>query len=210
MIPRQKTIHFLVGMKMNKLLICGDSFSSNYKCVNKNNGWVNLLEQDFKVTNLSQPGCCEYKILKQLKSIDLKNFDKIIVSHTSPNRVYVREHPVHKNSILHKNSSFLYSDVEAHVKDYPVLQGVFEFFQNYFDIEYYEYIHSLLCREIEDTTPIHTLHITHIDWVNLYPFKNTENFYNIFKKYRGDVNHYNKIGNEIVYKKIIELLKKYV
>jgi hypothetical protein len=61
---------------MDKLLICGDSFAADWTVKVKEKGWVNLLAQDYKVTNLAQAGCSEYKILKQLQSVNLDKFDR--------------------------------------------------------------------------------------------------------------------------------------
>ena len=135
---------------MEKLLICGDSFAADWTVKVKGKGWVNLLEQNYKVTNLAQAGCSEYKILKQLQSVDLDRYDLVLVSHTSPYRLYVREHPVHSKDILHKNSCLLYSDVLEHLPKYPELKPVVEYFDKYFDIEYAEHMHSLLLQEIEE------------------------------------------------------------
>ena len=49
------------------------------------NGWSKLAKQH-DVTNVAQAGVSEYKILKQLHNAELKDYDAIIVSHTSPSR----------------------------------------------------------------------------------------------------------------------------
>ena len=59
-----------------KLLITGDSFASNWYPKYKEKGWPNYLEEKFQVTNLAQAGCSEYKIYKQLRSINLKKFEQ--------------------------------------------------------------------------------------------------------------------------------------
>ena len=67
---------------------------------------------DYNVTNVSQAGVSEYKILKQVEDHLYSNdFDLVIVCHTSPYRVHTPEHPVH-NSGLHKDCDLIYSDVE--------------------------------------------------------------------------------------------------
>ena len=192
---------------MKKLLICGDSFAADWTVKYKGYGWVNLLEQNYKVTNLAQAGCSEYKILKQLQSVKLSKFDVVLVSHTSPYRLYVKEHPVHINNVLHKNSCLLYSDVLEHVENYPELKPVVEYFDNYFDIDYAEHLHNLLLQEIEEMCGLNALHVSHIKWDKLYKFHKFINFANIFEKYRGDMNHYNSQGNEIVYERVLAKLR---
>jgi len=192
---------------MTKLLICGDSFAADWTIKYTEKGWVNLLEKDYKITNLSQAGCSEYKILKQLQSIDINKFELVLVSHTSPFRLYVNEHPVHYEDKLHKNSCLLYSDVLEHLPNYPELKPIMEYFEKYFDIEYAEHMHNLLLQEIEEYCTIKTLHISHIDWKNLYKFKNFVNFKDIFLKHRGLINHYTDIGNKIIYESVLEKLR---
>jgi hypothetical protein len=192
---------------MDKLLICGDSFAADWTVKVKEKGWVNLLAQDYKVTNLAQAGCSEYKILKQLQSVNLDKFDMVLVSHTSPFRLYVPEHPVHHKDKLHKNSCLLYSDVLEHLPDHPELKPVVEYFDKYFDVQYAEYMHNLLLRDIEKLCPINTLHISHIDWKNLHEFENFVSFKEVFAKHRGSVNHYTEAGNQIVYQSVSNSLR---
>lgn len=193
---------------MKKLLICGDSFAADWSSFRKHAGWVNMLEQDFNVTNLAQAGCSEYKILKQLQSISLEYFDEIIVSHTSPYRLYVDKHPIHSEDSMHKNSCLLYTDICEHLDTNPEINPIVEYFEKYFDLEYAEHIHNLLLKEIEFLVPKKTLHLCHIKWKNLYEFEKFINFENVFNSYRGDVNHYNDLGNHIVYQKVLEKLTK--
>jgi hypothetical protein len=192
---------------MTKLLICGDSFAADWTVKVKGVGWVNLLEQDYKVTNLAQAGCSEYKILKQLQSVNVDNYDLVLVSHTSPFRLYVNEHPVHNKDKLHKNSCLLYSDVMEHLPNHPKLKPVAEYFEQYFDVEYAEHMHNLLLREIEEFCPQKTLHVSHIDWKHLHEFDNFINFKEVFTKHRGSVNHYTEEGNQIVYQSVVNRLR---
>ena len=74
---------------MKKILIVGDSFSSN--SLAGEYGWTTLLANSYQVTNVSSPGIGQYKILKKIEKQNLSWFDQIIISHTSPNRVYCKE-----------------------------------------------------------------------------------------------------------------------
>lgn len=192
---------------MTKLLICGDSFAADWTVKVKGVGWVNLLERDYKITNLAQAGCSEYKILKQLQSVNIDDYDLVLVSHTSPFRLYVPEHPVHSKDKLHKNSCLLYSDVIEHLPDHPELKPVAEYFEQYFDVQYAEHMHNLLLREIEELCPLKTLHVSHIDWKNLHEFEVFLNFKDVFAKHRGSINHYTEEGNRIVYNAVSSKLR---
>lgn len=187
-------------MKKSKLLIAGDSFAADWLLDIQ--GWPNLLANDYDVTNIAQAGCSEYKIYKQLCSVNLSKFDHIIVSHTSPYRIYVKENPVHINNPVHRNSCFIYSDVKEHE-----LSCVTEFFEKYFDIEYAEHIHNLLLKNIENICPNHTIHITSFKWDRLYKCSNWVDLNKVFSSYRGEVNHYNDEGNNIVYNRLLKELK---
>lgn len=193
---------------MKKLLICGDSFAADWTVKYKGIGWVNLLEQHYEVDNIAQAGCSEYKILKQLQSVKLTKYDLVVVSHTSPYRLYVKEHPVHSKDKLHKNSCLLYSDVLEHLPDNPILQPVVEYFDKYFDLEYAEHIHNLLLQEIDKMCGANTLHISHVKWDRLYQCGNFLNFNNVFEKYRGPVNHYDDQGNQVVFEEVLYKLRK--
>ena len=103
-----------------KVLICGDSFAADWTVKYTGKGWPNLIAENYTVTNLAQAGCSEYKIYLQLASANLDQYDAIIVSHTSPNRLPVEVHPVHSNDPLHKNSDLIYTDLKGHIDTHPM------------------------------------------------------------------------------------------
>jgi isopropylmalate/homocitrate/citramalate synthase len=133
-----------------KLLICGDSFAADWTVKYNDVGWPNMLANDYKITNLAQAGCGEYKIYKQLVSVNLDEYDAIIVSHTSPTRIYINSHPVHAHDLLHKNSDLIYADIVEHAKSNKSLKPIVDYFENYFDLEYAMFVHTLLCEKIEN------------------------------------------------------------
>jgi hypothetical protein len=191
-----------------KLLICGDSFAADWTVKFTGVGWPNLLSKNYQVTNLAQAGCSEYKIYQQLVSVNLTHFDRIIISHTSPYRIPVKEHPVHANDKLHKNSDLIYTDIKEHSKTNKKLLPIVDFFEKYFDMDSAPFIHSLICKEIDHLTlSTPTLHLTNLNWENLYMFKNMLNFEFLFKTNRGILNHYDDEGNQIIYDLIVKRLQ---
>jgi hypothetical protein len=187
-----------------KLLIAGDSFSYNHS---NDDSWPTKLSKLVSVTNLSQCGCGEYKIYKQLKSVNLLDFDKILIFHTSPNRLYVNHNSLH-SSTSHQNSDLLFTDVEDK-KDQSILaKAAYDYFVNIFDTEYHSYVHNLICNDIHRLTyNLPTSHFTNFDYSDLYNFDNNLiDYYNIWTEHRGNINHYNKNGNDIIFNKIIDLL----
>lgn len=181
-----------------KILIAGDSFAADWSVKYDVTGWPNLLADQHEVTNVAQAGCGEYKILQQLKNQNLSEYDAIIVSHTSPYRLHVDEHPIHKNDPLHYNSDFIYADIVEHG-----LRDVEEFYKKYFDMEYARDIHRLICKEIDYVTlPYHPIHITHSDWSELYQFTKMIDFSKVNKKNSGFANHYSNAGNVAVFEEL--------
>lgn len=190
---------------MKNILICGDSFASDWTIKYEGTGWPNMLAKDYCVTNLAQAGCSEYKIYLQLLNADISKYDAIIVSHTSPNRIYVKQHPVHHNDVLHKHSDLLYTDIAEHVKQNKSLKPILDFYENYFDLDYATFTHNLICKEIEQYIKqynVPVLHITNIDWNDLHAFDNTVNFYNLFQTHRGLINHYDDVANKEIYQTV--------
>tara|TARA_B100002019_G_scaffold293471_1_gene321301 strand:- start:1972 stop:2559 length:588 start_codon:yes stop_codon:yes gene_type:complete len=185
---------------LKSILISGDSFSADWREAGKTgDGWVNKLARKYHVTNLSQAGCSEYKILKQLYSVNLSEFDHIIISHTSPYRLPVEKHPVHRTG-FHKDADIIYSDIYEAYKERPGLEPLVKYFENFMSVEYQEFVHGLICKEINSLVKNYNVtHMTHMKWQSGYKFFPMLDFYKIWKNNRGDVNHYNKYGNDYVF-----------
>jgi hypothetical protein len=190
------------------ILISGDSFAADWTVKYPNQkGWPNLLKNQFKIKNVAQAGCSEYKIYRQLENEKLEKYDHIIICHTSPFRIPTIKHPIHCNDVFHKNCDLLYTDIKENLEKNPELISICDFFENYFDFESAIFNHTLICKEIESITSLYnTTHIVNIDWKDLYQFRNLLSFYKLFQKNRGLMNHYDDNGNEIVYKTILERL----
>ena len=187
-----------------KILLLGDSFSVAIKNDNIL-GWPILLEKYFSVDNKSQSGISEFRILENLKKSNLDSYDKIIISHTSPMRTYVKYNPLHQNTTHHKNCDIIFSDIEHRTDEFSSACQLF--FKHIFDINYATDIHNLICQEIDKITANYdVLHITHFDYNKLYNFKDMMHFYNHWVKHQGDVNHYNQQGNNFVYSEILKRL----
>lgn len=190
------------------VLICGDSFSADWTVKYDGFGWPNLLAQDFNVTNIAQAGCSEYSIYKQIKSQNLNKYDRVIVAHTSPYRLYTSTHPVHNGDPLHHNSALIYTDIKEHAKNNTELNPIIDYYKKYFNKENALFMHNLLCKEIDDMCPVDTIHVLNIDCKKCYSFKRMMNFHKVFAKNRGLMNHFNDKGNLKVYKQIKKELEK--
>lgn len=193
-------------VKNSKILISGDSFAASWPDANL--GWVNLLANVFDVTNLAQAGVGEYKILKQLESIDLNIFDIIIVSHTSPSRIHTPNHPLHKNG-FHKDCDLLANDIiDRNSWLNPSLKAAQGFFKHHYDDQYQVDIYNLIRKNINDKLKNFSyISITHTEVSkNLTVEISNIDFSDLWKKERGSINHYTVEGNKIIFKKIRDVI----
>jgi len=194
---------------MKRILIFGDSFAADWSIkYNDYKGWPNLLAENFSVTNIAQAGVSEFKIYKQILSVDINNFDIFIVSHTSPYRVPVREHPVHNIDCLHSNADLIYSDIEYHSKQ---IKNFFNFrlktainFYNYlYDEEFYTTTYKMFRNSINEllvgkrVISVNNFHnkYEYIDEICL-------DFSHLHANHKGIINHFSEEGNRIIFGKI--------
>ena len=177
------------------ILVCGDSFAADWSVKYQNYpGWVSLLSKKYSITNKAQAGCSEYKIYNQIVNEDLTKYDCIIILHTSPFRIPVENHPILSNDVLHKDADLIYSDIKD--KNNPKLQGIIDFFENYFHIEYAEFVHQLIIQEqLKYLGKIPTLHLSYYKFEFLDRLTDNLCFANTFEKNKGLINHMSKSGN---------------
>lgn len=193
-------------MDSRKILIVGDSFSAEWP--DASTGWPNLLSNDFIVTNLSQAGVGEYKILKQLISTNFNEFDLVIVSHTSPSRIHTNNHPIQKTG-FRKNCDLIYNDLSSQINFLNINLFVSKmFFEYHYDDEYQKDIYSLIREKINSLIKTEYISISHIKVANdLKVEKEHIDFSNIWETERGFINHYTEFGNQIVYKTLRDRIK---
>lgn len=197
-----------------KILIVGDSFAADWSAKCTAPGWPNLLKKFHEVTNLAQAGVSEYKIYKQLTSVNLDLFDLIIVVHTSPYRVVTRRHPVHVNDLLHKDADLLFSDIEHHYKSVKrffnrSLRSAYNFFIYHFDREYQETTYKLLVEKIEKIL-YNKLSITITTPISLNECIRDKNLIRIDSSQivKGSPNHMSGIDNQVLLEKILQTINE--
>ena len=188
------------------ILICGDSFAADWTTQYPDaQGWPNLLAKEYTVTNVAEAGVSEYKILKQLQSVDLNNYDAVIVSHTSVSRVHIERHPTHSG--LHKNCDLIYTDLINTKDKNKVVKAGIDYFKYVFDDAYYKDIYEMLLDKIVNVTLRHdTLHITFFDNPVHYPFGCVK-LKEIHDTHPGLINHLSDQGNQQAYTRINQWLK---
>jgi hypothetical protein len=185
-----------------KVLLCGDSFSADYTLKDKSsNGWPTMLAKDVDLTNVSRAGASEYRIWRQVQNNINDSYDLVIISHTSPYRVYVEKHPLHDQDPLHNECDLIYSDI----KDRG-LEHIERWFEECFSIEHAIDIHKLLMLDIDRICKEHrVIHLGHLDISAPKDF-NFLNLNSIWKMNKGRVNHYSDKGNQLVYLKLREMI----
>lgn len=190
-----------------RILIAGDSFAAVWP--NINDGWVNLLTNDFEIVNLAQAGVGEYKILKQIKSINIADYHAVIISHTSPSRVHTPNHPLHKNG-FHQNCDLIITDIEQRFSFFnSSLDSAKNWFRYHYDDSYQLDIYTLIRKEINSIITIPYLSLSHIPIVNQLSIeKNHLDFSTLWNNNRGNSNHYTKEANIVIYKKVKEWITK--
>lgn len=108
----------------------------------------------------------------------------------------------------HDNSDLLFADVEHHRQTHDLARIAYDYFVNIFDIEYYSYIHNLICADIDNMTKqIKIYHFSSFDYSKLYQFDNSLiDLYNVWIANPGNVNHLNEIGHDKIFEIIKDLL----
>lgn len=200
------------------VLIIGDSFASDWSPkYNTYPGWPNLLANKHNVTNVAQAGVSEYKIYKQLLSIkNLEKFDVVIVSHTSPYRIYTKQHPIHKDDILHNSADLMINDLSYHASK---LKNMFnlslrcglDFFKYHCDESYLETVYELFREKInsglKNKSVIVISHLKHLE-----PFITEEvvlNYSDLHKTSPGMSNHMSAEANQVVYNDLLDQIEKF-
>lgn len=128
---------------MISIAIFGDSFASDWAPAGvPYPGWPNLLQKDYCVTNFASAGSSQYRIWKKVRQTDLKEFDLIIIHHTSPYRIFVDKHPTLYNDPIHHSCDLLLHDIHQQSRR---LKNIFNFrlraaknwINNFFNEQYY-------------------------------------------------------------------------
>jgi hypothetical protein len=173
-------------------LICGDSFSADTK------GWPSKLGA--RITNRSQRGIGEYKIFQQV--YDVEKFDKIIICHTSPWRIHTLYHPIHNSNPQRPDNDFILADLSHHKSTSKDIDNIYSYIKKYTDWDYIKFLYDTFLEKLLQIP--NSIHITFHDPDDTSAVKN--NYQDVWKKYPGDTNHLNKIGNEIIAKRIQSVL----
>lgn len=198
---------------MSKILIFGDSFAADWSTKYKEyKGWPNLLAEKFTVTNIAQAGVSEFKIYKQIMSVDIDTFDTFIVSHTSPFRIPVRKHPIHSNDTLHHNADLIYDDIEFHSSKLKNILNIslrtsINFYNYLYDEEFYLTTYNMFRDKINNI--LANKKVICLNYLHNRYNSDTDvclDFSNLYPNYKGTVNHLSEEGNKIIYDTILNCI----
>lgn len=181
---------------VKKLLIIGDSFSASDDA----NSWCSKFH-DFETHNVSMSGSSEYRLIKQLNSLDVTDYCQVIFVHTSPNRIYVDQNPYHEFSSTHNHCDLIFQDIHARLPD-PYAANVVWWFENVFDLEQAMFNHTLLVEHALKKLP-NALHLTFFD----YALPGVHSLHKIWKDHPGTINHMSAAGNQVVIEKLKQIWK---
>ena len=190
-----------------KILIAGDSFATVWP--DSQLGWPTLLAKKYSVVNLAQAGIGEYKILKQIQSQEINNFDLVIVSHTSPSRLHTNNHPVHKDG-FHKNCDLILNDlINRSAFRNPSLKAAQEYFKYHYDDTYQIDIYNLIRKQIKLLITVPYISMSHIDIANQLAVEtNHIDFSGLWSKERGSINHYTIEGNSKIFETLEDMISE--
>ena len=168
------------------ILIAGDSFSAVYD--NKSEWW-----QLGDCKNISQKGSSEFKILKSLQKENLSKYEKIIVCHTSPYRIYTENNIINNGD--HANGCYLINDLlhkNSDIKTAAKLYTKYFFNEEYVLWSYYNAMH-----EIQDLTDNkNTIHVSFFNVQKVISLKH------IYKQNKGNICHMTIEGNKVINEQI--------
>jgi len=168
------------------ILIAGDSFSAVYD--NKTEWWH---FGDCK--NISQKGSSEFKILKSLQKKNLNNYEKIIVCHTSPYRIYTENNIINNGD--HARGCYLINDLLNKKGDIRLTAELY--IKYFFNEEYVLWCYYKVMEEINNLTKNHTtLHISFFDVKNVLQLKH------IYEQNKGNICWMSKEGNKLAHEQI--------
>ena len=198
---------------MNILLV-GDSWTADWTEKSKEfSGWPTLLSNQYNVTNLSKAGVSQYRICKQLEKENLENYDLIICSITSPNRLYSK-YNLHKENNFHNECDLIFQDIESAIiegNNSTELKTALNFFIEHWDKDYADFVHKLKVEWCYNKlTNYNTIYTSIINESKNFLPKEAKflDGFEIFETYPGPINHLSEEGNTIFFNNLKELLKQ--
>jgi hypothetical protein len=192
-----------------QVLIVGDSFAADWSVQNAIHvGWPNLLAKQVSVNNLARAGISQFRILQQLQSVCLDDYNWILVCNTSPLRMVTRQHPVHVDA-LHSASDLIFADLEYHQSNLsnnknPALTCAYDFFRYHYDEDFQCFVYHAVLKSMLEILQNHDYIFIHTPLVPDYVVSHITIKQQDMQKYCA--NHLSDSGNLEVYQKICDII----
>lgn len=186
---------------MPSLLIVGDSFAApgDYR---DHDAWYAKLGRQRRVVNRARAGVGQYKIRKQIQSMD--RFDAVILLITSEYRIHCLQNPFYKDPRHpHHHCDLILQDVESRLPSRTAIDIVW-WFREIFDPDQARYQHDLTLRETAQTVARHcdrVIPITFFEpYAGMYDFGGgLRDLSAIVQQHPGDRNHLDQQGHDRVW-----------
>jgi hypothetical protein len=192
-----------------QVLIVGDSFAADWSVQDSTYvGWPNLLAKQVSVTNLARAGISQFRILQQLQSVCLDNYDWTVVCNTSPSRMVTRQHPVHQDA-LHSASDLIFADLEYHQSSLssnknPALTCAYDFFRYHYDEDFQCFVYDAVLKSMLEILQNRDRIFIHTPLVPDHVVSDVAIKQQDMQKYSA--NHLSDAGNWQVYQKICDIV----
>lgn len=172
-----------------KVAVFGDSFAAN----DGDLSWTSLLSNEFSVDNFADRGISEYRIYKTIMNQNINAYDRVVIFHTNPDRIFVPDHVDHPSRQLHSHPhcDMLVNDSF----DKSSWRGIAEcYYKNFYDQDFQLDLFKLLIEKISSLCP-RAVHCSGFD-LSTY---NIKSFDYLLKSNPGKINHLDVAGNKEVY-----------
>ena len=172
--------------------IFGDSFASS----DQDLSWIRIIGN---TQNFASNGSSEYRILKNylLQQSDIKETDSILFVHTSQSRIFLKDDRKLSSRMLssHVNCDIILNDIfEKKEKQY------IEILKSIWDEEFFDDIFNLIVDRLLDVP--NSYHVTFFESSRA----ELVNLNHIWLANPGNINHMDKIGNQLVADSINQLM----
>jgi hypothetical protein len=184
------------------IVIVGDSFSSD----NCNGSWINLLEKNHTVTNLSQRGISQYRIYTIIKQnlLLINQSDVLLVWHTNSDRIYIPDGVDYPTRLISSHSCCdMIANDALNNSDWKKIAHTY--YKNFYDKDMQEDISRLLIDKIHQVVRSKILDFSGFDIFHDYHF--IKSFHNVRLEFPGNINHLNLVGNSRVFEYINQGVK---
>jgi len=181
-----------------KIAIVGDSFSSD----SQQYSWIDRLSCKHQITNFSYRGISQYRLFENFQKnlTEILNHDAILVWHTSLSRIYVNDLVDFPTRRLHSHpyADLLVND-SLSSSDLNWAELAKKYYKYFYSHSQQHFLHCMIRNEIRKLSQgIKLIECTGFDFDDDL----VKSFYHMMSSHPGKINHFDIIGNQIIYEYI--------